>query len=342
MGDRYKMIPDYKVLSQVRILSEAKDYNHELMNIPAIWKVTRGSGVKIAVIDTGVPEHIDLFPVGGHSVIPGYKTDRQGHATHVAGIIGAIPDNGIGVAGIAPDADDYYIAALDAAGSGTMDGIAAAIRYAVDQWGVDVINMSLGVAAGAQRFKQMEAACNYANEQGCTLFAAAGNEFGSVGQPAIYDSVIAVAAVNSAKEHAAFSNQGDSVDFATGGVDVYSTYLNNSYAKLSGTSMACPALASVAALIISSHKQRGEKLTPAEVKEHLQRIAFDVGPGGWDPVFGHGIPVFQPTDTPDEGTDTPPVKPAPVEPKPVPKKPSKCFLLRASRVQLRRILDGRK
>jgi len=291
-SDRYKMLPDFRVVSKVQILAETLDYNHEMMNIPHMWKETRGGGVKLVVLDTGLPKHIDLDPVDSKSMIPDYLEDENGHATHVGGIIAAIAQNGMGVAGIAPGVDDYYGAVLDGEGGGSLDDVIRGIYWAVDEINADIINMSLGVPDYAPLIKEMEAACNHAVDQGCLVVAAAGNEASGVGQPAMYDSVVAVAAVGSDREHAYFSNTGPEVDFATGGVDVYSTYLGNSYAKLSGTSMASPALAAVAALIKAKHRQQGTELTPAQLKEHIRKIAYDVGPGGFDEMYGHGIPIF--------------------------------------------------
>ena len=293
MGKRYTMIPKHTVKCRVRMLSETEDYNHRLMNIPEFWKVTRGHGIKVAIMDSGVPNHIDLGPVEPHlSVIPGYYEDLNGHATHVGGVIAAIAGNGIGVAGIAPDVEDHYVACLDQDGGGDIEGLIDSIYWSVDQLGADIINMSLGVPAGAPRFRELEAACNYAVSQGVPIIAAAGNEAGRVGQPAVYDCTIAIAAVNNRKEHARFSNTGPEVDFAAGGVDVYSTYLRNTYARLSGTSMAAPAVCGIAALILSKHKQQGVRLSPEELREHIRRIAYDIGPEGFDPRFGHGIPVY--------------------------------------------------
>ena len=312
MSDKFKMIPDHAVLSQVSILAEKQDYNHAMMNVPLMWKETRGDGIVVVVIDTGVPNHLDIDVAQGDSVVLDYKEDLNGHATHCGGIIAAIANNNMGVAGISPNVEDKYIAALDGNGNGEIIDIAGAIRIAVGSMGADIISMSLGIPDGYAAFALLEDACNYAVGQGVAVFAAAGNEYGGVGQPACYDSVISVAAVDSAMRHADFSNTGKELDFAAGGVDVYSTYLNNTYAKLSGTSMACPALAAVGALILAKHKDDGENLTPTELKDHLKRIAYDVGQDGFDELFGHGIPVFgkendiaepvpeEPTEEPEE------------------------------------------
>ena len=302
-NDVMNWLPPYQVLTQVSILAEKLDYAHKMLNVPAMWKETKGGGVKVCVIDSGVPNHVDLNVAGRASFIEGYEEDLNGHATHVGGIIAAIANNDIGVAGISPGVEDYYIAALGADGSGSIMSIANAIMHAVDNFGVDVINMSLGIPSGNRIARNLEAACNYAVSQGVTVIAAAGNENSGVGQPACFDSVISVAAVDSKQHRAWFSNQGPELDFAAPGVQVYSTYLNNRYAKLSGTSMASPMLTGVAALIIADAKLDGEILTPADVRAKLRKIAFDIGPEGDDESFGAGIPIF--------GHDAPVTPPTP-------------------------------
>lgn len=287
------MLPPYKVKSRVTIMAEVQDYNHKLMNIPAMWKRTRGAGVKVVVLDSGIPSHPDLRTAGGKSFIRGYSRDANGHSTHVGGIIAAIADNNMGVAGIAPECEIYYGAVLDGTGSGDINSIINGIRWAVNEVGAQVINMSLGIPAGMGHSYGLEEACNYALSRGCVIVCAAGNEGGAVAQPASYSSVITVAAVNSFKEHAWFSNTGEEIDFAAGGVNVYSTWLNNGYARLDGTSMATPAITGLVALIQADYKQNHRCwLPPTGVYTKLKKIAYDVGPEGYDTSFGYGIPVF--------------------------------------------------
>lgn len=324
LNDRIPMIPPYKVLSRVSILAEKRDYNHDMMNVPAMWKKTMGKGIKVVVLDTGLPVHPDLNPAGGKSFFEdGYLEDKNGHSTHVGGIIAAIANNGMGVAGVSPECECHYGAVLDGGGSGSIDGIIKGIRWAVDEVGANVINMSLGISAGAPHFAELEAACKYAADNGVVVVCAAGNEYGDVGQPAIYDSVIAVAAVDSQKSHADFSNTGPEVDFAAGGVNVYSTYLNKGYAKLSGTSMASPAMAGIVTLIMADEfSDTGKMLNKDEVVEKLKKIAFDVGPEGFDETYGYGIPVFVQHNEPDE-PDEPDTPEQPDEPANPPDNPNK-------------------
>jgi len=301
MSEMIPMLPDYKVQHFAQILAETKDYNHEMLNIPEIWRRTKGKDVTIVVLDSGVPNHIDINMPTGHSVINGYLEDENGHATHVGGIIHAIANNNMGVAGLCPDAVVAYCAVLNKQGSGSIDGIIQGIQWAVEME-ADIINMSLGISHGAPHFQEFEDKCNWAASKGVTIIAAAGNEAGKVGQPASYSSVIAVASVNNKEEHSLFSNVGPEVDVAAGGGKVYSTYLKNGYARLSGTSMASPVISSVMGLIISDHRKRGKELSTLERLEHLIRICVDVGPDGYDTTFGHGIPFFKKSavENPDE------------------------------------------
>lgn len=290
------LIPREKPMVRVGILSEVRDYNHNLLNIPAVWRVTQGEGVKLVVLDTGLPEHSDLDPTGGESFVPGYLKDQCGHSTFVGGILAARPNNGIGVAGICPKIQNYYGAVMDANGTGSVDAIVRGIYWAVDKVGADVINMSLGIGASYRPGKELEDACNYAYSQGCTLFASAGNDSREVNWPAAYDSVIAIAAVDKKMNLAKFSSRGPEVEFAAGGVNVFSTYLNNGYATMSGTSFSCPAVAGVGCLIAAKFKAKGIRLTPEEIRGRLRKIAYDVGPDGKDDMFGYGIPIFTKED----------------------------------------------
>lgn len=295
----------HQVMARVQELVETQDYNIGLSNIPEAWKISKGEGVKVVVLDTGTPDHPDITLAGSKSFITGYNIDGCGHGTHVAGIIRATQGNGIGIVGIAPKCDLYTGAVLDMDGSGDIQPIVDGIMWAVDVVKADIINMSLGLDASAPDVRAMHKACDYAKAKGVTVICAAGNEFGKVGQPAKYNTVVAVAAVDDAKKHASFSNCGPEVDFATGGVNVFSTYLNKGYAKLSGTSMASPVLSGIAALILGASLSKGVKLTPDQLYDQIRKIAFDLGAGGFDSTYGWGIPVFQSATTGIEIPDTP-------------------------------------
>ncbi len=235
--DLIPMIKPFIPIGRVQILATLSDYNLKLMNIPEMWKKTRGSEVKIAVLDTGVAKHNDLTPVGTHTFVDVSSIDKLGHGTHVAGLVAGIGFNDMGVLGIAPDVDDYYIKVLNDEGSGTVDGIIKGIYYAVDVLGVNVINMSLGIHI-KEKLDNLEEVCNYADSKNVIICAAAGNESGFVSQPACYDSVLAISSVNELKELSKFSNFGEQVDYCADGEKLYSTYLDNGYCTMSGTCIA--------------------------------------------------------------------------------------------------------
>ncbi|TKC14349.1 S8 family peptidase [Robertmurraya kyonggiensis] len=237
------------------------------------WDVARGSSSQeIAVLDTGVDyTHPDL----DGKVILGYDfvdndnapMDANGHGTHVAGIAAAETNNGAGISGTAPNTKVLAVRVLDAEGSGTLDDIAAGIRYAADS-GAEVINMSLGCDCNTVA---LENAVNYAWNKGVVVVAAAGNDNTSVTfEPASYTNVIAVGAVNNSDRKASFSNYGTWVDVVAPGVSIASTYPGNQYVYMDGTSMASPYVAGLAALL------KGQGRTNAQVRQAIELTADSV------------------------------------------------------------------
>ncbi len=241
------------------------------------WNYSRGAGVKVAVLDTGIANHPDLPVVsGGYNALDGTDryTDGNGHGTHVAGTIAAL-DNSIGVVGVAPEIRLYAVKVLDDSGKGSVESVVAGIEWAVNN-GMQVINMSLGASSGSQTLKD---ACDIAYAKGLLLVAAAGNNGNPPGKgdnvnyPAKYESVIAVAASDEAGKRATFSSTGPDVELIAPGVKVKSTVPGGTYATYSGTSMASPHAAGVAALVWAANSS----LSNLEVREILQGTAEDLG-----------------------------------------------------------------
>jgi serine protease len=263
------------------------------MSVGDAWLKSTGTGVTVAVLDTGVDaSNPDL----AGQVLTGYdettgkdgaNTDPNGHGTHVAGTIAADTGNGVGVSSVAPGAKILPVRVLGANGSGYMSDTATGIIYAADH-GANVINMSLGATA------QVTAVTNaiaYARSKGVVVVAAAGNsrENGSpVSYPGADPGVIAVAATDSTDTVASYSNQGSYVDVAAPGSAILSTYptaLNKSgYATLYGTSMASPHVAAEAALI----KAYRPALTPDQIEQAIESSAVDLGAKGKDTDYGYG------------------------------------------------------
>lgn len=213
--------------------------------------------VTVAVIDTGVcMSHEDLV---GRVLDNGYDfvdndddpEDVFGHGCSVAGIIAANIDNGIGIAGFAPNASILPIRVLGANGSGSMADVAAGIVYAADN-GADIINLSLGSFVGSQVEKD---AVDYAVGKGATVIASAGNSGGALpGYPARYENVVAVGAVDRDGSRSSFSNKGGNI--WAPGRDVHTIYLNNGYKALNGTSFSAPYVSAMAAVL----EGRGQEL----------------------------------------------------------------------------------
>ncbi|MDO8587266.1 MAG: S8 family peptidase [Armatimonadota bacterium] len=240
---------------------------------PAAWPISTGNGVKVAVLDTGIQlNHPDLVAniAAGYNAINPTKSpsDGSGHGTHVAGTIAAVY-NTIGVVGVAPQARLYAVKVLNNGGLGNLSDIIDGLSWCIDN-GIQVVNMSLGASAGNPTFYE---AISLVYQAGITQVAAAGNEAGAVGYPAAYPEVIAVSAVDGNGNFASFSNSGPEVDLAAPGVDVLSTYRGSRYATMSGTSMATPHVAGVAAVLLALRPE----YTPDEVKASLQSTAADLG-----------------------------------------------------------------
>ncbi|MFH1425884.1 MAG: S8 family serine peptidase [Candidatus Kerfeldbacteria bacterium] len=211
------------------------------------------------------------------------------HGTHVGGLVGAVGNNGKGVAGVAWKTKLMAVRVLDDEGGGLDSGIIEGIEYAVDN-GADIINMSLG---GAGESALLEAAITYAKDNGVLVVAAAGNDGININStpfyPACYDSVIGVAAHKSSMEAAAFSNYGSNcVDLSAPGYQIFSTvYINAAYGFTasydyeSGTSMSTPIVSGIAALLLSEESS----LTRSQLREVITKNTVDIGLGS---NFGSG------------------------------------------------------
>jgi thermitase len=236
-------------------------YGPQRIGAPVAWNVSVSAPrVKIAVVDTGVQlNHPDLASklVPGYDFISGDTTpnDGNGHGTHVAGIAASSTGNGTGIAGVAPLASILPVRVLDNSGGGSLSAVANGIVFAANQ-GAQVINLSLGSPAAAY---SLQAAVRYAWQRGAVIVAAAGND-GSAqpNYPANYPNVIAVASTNEQDVRSPFSNYGTWVEVAAPGEDILSTYPRSWYTYLSGTSMAAPHVAGVAALLVAQGRTNEE------------------------------------------------------------------------------------
>ena len=291
----------------------SEQWNFQMVGAEAAWKRSRGTGVVVAVIDTGVSGTSSgkgqaCRDFGSTTFTAGYDFvnrdtdpyDDHGHGTHVAGTIAEATNNSEGVAGLAYGATIMPLKVLSASGSGTSADIADAIRWAADK-GANVINMSLGSPFPDAVIRS---ACTYASKKGVVIVAAAGNSGKQgVGYPAAYSECIAVSSVGPSGKLAGYSSWGKQVALAAPGGDIggYSDrdesagILQNTnlpvefggqgdgYYAFQGTSMASPHVAAAAALVMA----QGIK-DPVKVRKALTESAAKVT-GGDVKKYGAGI-----------------------------------------------------
>ena len=257
------------------------------------WRFSTGSGVRVAVVDTGIaPRHPDLRVYGGASFVSGTSwADDNGHGTHVAGTIAGAMNNR-GVVGVAPYARLYAVKVLNASGSGSTSGVLSGLAWCY-RYGMHVVNLSLGSGATTHAWNNYSRAYEQAGRRlrsrGILAVAAAGNSGRTsrpyVGNPARCPSFMAVSSVDCARRRSPFSSYGPQVEICAPGSDVWSTYPPNGYRRLSGTSMATPHVAGVAALV----KRRHPSWHGDRIRVHLWGTARDLGSAGRDWFYGYGL-----------------------------------------------------
>ncbi len=256
-------------------------------------------GAKVGIVDTGIQSaHPDLsgklancarsqglLPIFAGTIQEGSCADDNGHGTHVAGTISANANNGTGVTGVSFNSPLAICKALGGAlGTGSTGDVANCIRWAHDK-GAKVISMSLGGGASTTLKNAVDYAWKSGGANGSVLIAAAGNDGdATLNYPAAYPNVVSVAATDDTDARASFSNANADVEIAAPGVDILSTWNNGAYNTISGTSMATPHVAGVAAVI----RTKNAGLTAAQVVSKLDSSVDDLGAPGRDQSFGFG------------------------------------------------------
>ncbi|MEU8488263.1 type VII secretion-associated serine protease mycosin [Streptomyces sp. NPDC048641] len=305
---------------------EGRPWSLQRVMLDDLWSETKGKGVKVAVIDTGVdvknPQltHAVDASKGKNLMDPNLKdadgnkiergnehgtTDTVGHGTRVAGIIAARPAKDTGFVGLAPEATIIPIQQNDAEGHGTAESLAKAIVYAKSV-GAQVINISQDTANAVKPDPRLQEAVNSALDAKIVVVASAGNDGldGKVKEtyPASFHGVLAVAASDRNNERAAFSQQGDFVGVAAPGVDMVSTVPGGGHCSDNGTSFSAPYVAGVAALVKAKHPD----WTAAEVVAQIEQTA-ERSTVGHDRLVGWGVvdPVRAVTEDPDHPIESP-------------------------------------
>ncbi|MBI4331447.1 MAG: S8 family peptidase [Chloroflexi bacterium] len=293
----------------VRALSEVMDWGVDRVDAELIHPTNKGTGIKVAVLDTGIDlSHPDLVVTGNVSFVAGVPTgnDDNGHGTLVAGIIGA-RDNDIGTIGVAPEAALYAVKVLSSTGGGWVSDIIAGLEWATNN-GMQVVNMSLGDGQWPWAGEQ---ALTNASNAGIVLVAGAGNKGNAGGTgnnvvyPALYSTVIAVGATDEQNARLSSSGTGYGLELMAPGNNNYSTALGGGYGYLTQTSASTPHVSGVAALLLKAG------FTATSARQRMRDSATDLGAAGWDPQHGQGlVNVYQAlnfTEPPDKTAPTTPI-----------------------------------
>lgn len=284
--------PPWQMKAVVKQLTESVDWGLTANNIPAHWKETKGSGIKVAVLDTGIDSnHPDLkdaiVDAKDFSNSPFSFQDTNGHGTHTAGTIAARHNN-IGVVGVAPECGLLIGKVLGDDGSGNGQTVAAGIRWAVSS-GANIISMSLGSAFDDPNIHNEIAR---AIQGGIIVICAAGNDGmdNSVNYPGKY--TCAVGSYGKNFQLSPFSSRGPEVVVTAPGEGIVSTFPINkgSYAELDGTSMATPFVTGTIALRLALILQKKAAFpNQAEIIKNLKESSKDAGSPGFDDDFGWGL-----------------------------------------------------
>jgi len=278
----YNYIREATFLPDDRKFGDPGQWGLRKAGFPNAWNDARGTGAKIAIIDSGInQDHSDLGKISAQKDFVNGRAvanDGYGHGTHVAGIAGALTDNGRGVAGGCPACRLLVAKVMNSRGEATDSDLIAGINWSINQ-GADVLNLSLeGPYSGA-----LEAKINDASAKGVVIVASAGNEGTTARRyPAAYPAVIAVGATNENDRLTGFSSRGSWVDLAAPGTDILSTGAGGGYPEETGTSQSAPFVSALAGLLASE----GE--TADQIRQRIQSTATDLGPDGDDPRYGHG------------------------------------------------------
>lgn len=274
----YQLPQDWRLEASTRPLAEQLDWSLKFLGIPDLWKKTQGEGIIIAFLDTGVDlEHPDLqgqvLDVADFTGSLFGADDRVGHGTWVAGACVARSDNDRGLTGLCPKAKALCYKVLGDRGGGTDQMLVAGIRRAREK-GAHIISFSGGGPMLPDSVRQEAKA--FIKGGGRFLFAAAGNDGrpNSVNKPAAWDEWIPVGACNDQGNLTDFTSRGPEL-FTRGivlpGYEMVSTVPGGGYGRMSGTSMACPEAAGVAALLLARDRQTPEVIT-IETVEDLRSI----------------------------------------------------------------------
>lgn len=250
---------------------------------PTAWDTSRGTGITVAILDTGVdPTHTDL----AGQMVPGWNmydnnsntSDVHGHGTQVAGVVAAGSNNATGVTSIAWQTKIMPVRISQPDGYASFSTIASGLTWAADN-GARVANISYGVSGSAA----VQSAAQYMRNKGGVVVVAGGNS-GVYDATAPNASMLSVAATDSTDTRTSWSTYGEFIDISAPGAGIWTTARGGGYSAPSGTSFASPATAGVVALVMAANTA----LQPSQVENIMTSTADDLGTAGYDTYYGYG------------------------------------------------------
>jgi len=271
-------LPPYKVekLKGLRFLRELSNWAFRHWKINELWEHTQGVEVKVAVLDTGRPDHQDIEVFKSVDFTGEGEMDKNGHATWVCGCIAATK----GFLGLAPKCKLYTAKILDDDGMGAWLWMKKGLKWALAE-GCQVVNISAG---GDYAGNEIQPILKKMADLGVMIICAAGNSGTLLIFPAVDPNTIAIGAVDEEWQKAAFSSFGPRLIAMAPGENLLGCWLDNGYVKATGTSMACPEVSGVLVL--------ERELRSMNLKEVVGKFAItsrDMEGEGWDPRTGWGI-----------------------------------------------------
>jgi subtilisin family serine protease len=259
------------------------DYQRKLGVLDLASEADDGNGVKVAVIDTGIPE-VSGVPVSLAENFTFEGPADSGHATFIGSILFG---SGDGLRGVCPKATSCFCKVFDGKAA-KPETVAEAIEYATNIWDVDVINLSLGFSGDTECNKRLQTACEKALLKGIVVVASAGNTGGKAFWPASLQGVIGVGASNGFSKEP-YSNVGQ-VNIVAPGTGLCGLDVDGSIKRSSGTSFSAAVISGLVALLIAKRRRRGLKAAADDIKMDLVSMCVDLGETGWDPETGYGFP----------------------------------------------------
>lgn len=280
-------------MGQFQIQFKKKNYRalnnwaFDKFHIQEFWKYSQGKGIRIAVLDSGIPDHVDL--IINKSLSKNFTSedayDNFGHATSVVGLLNA-QLNFNDVLGICPDAEIVCIKVLDFEGGGEESDIKRALEYCLEIK-PNIINLSFGTQEklGAD----FEHLLQQLRAQGIFVICASGNKNQQfLDYPASSNDTIAVGSIDTTDLRSGFSSYGIGIDFVFPGSNLYTTCGSSKYCYVTGTSFATPICSGILALYLGYLKQINADHSFDTVMEDLKKCSIDLGEKGIDQLYGYG------------------------------------------------------